>query len=253
LADVFEVFRSQGEQLRQRIYEEATDLPDDVIPGLEKLGVDHSTPRGIYANMMVNSFTFSDLGFSELVRKKFKFGSGMLLSEHLLLVNTMSKLGIQPENFPHRTGNTTKVVGPSILDDITLPDFGGFSWDVIFDLRSDRFIKFFRREIAEIMAFTRTAQPREIKLGEAIERSIWRHFEEDQPPRISTTLGKAALSVVHVPSFEWVSPMLHGALAAAELLEASDRKRNSGWLYFLANARKRQIEAQIGGPDGKES
>lgn len=230
--------RQANQLLDEALEQRLSDLSNDPSPGSEPLPEAYRSLRSAYKHMVMSPYERTDIAFAELVRKKFRFGGSMLSKSHQRIIEAFAEMksGMDPSAKP-RPGSAPAIPA-AILDGFNIPDFGSLSWGEIFELRSDRFVKDFRTKLGETMQRTGTADVNGAQLGSQVVAELWRLVEESQPPRLGARLGKIGLSLLHVPPFEWISPLIHGALGLGELIEDSKRRKAFGWLFFLANARK---------------
>jgi hypothetical protein len=242
------LLRPKVNEALDHILEKAlSDISDEPLPDTERLPAEYRSLRRLYAHTLKSSFLRTDIAFAEMVRKKFRFGGGILTNEHKTIIELFGAIEALSGMFPEQVGYSTKVMAPSVLEGFTMPDFGALSWNQIFDLRSDRFVHEFRTKVGETMRFTRTEYARNVELAGQVAHELWRLAEEVQPPPLWQRIGKIGLSLLHVPPFDWIGPVIHAAMGGAELLEDSDRKKSFGWLFFVSNARK--LASEHGGPD----
>jgi hypothetical protein len=230
--------RAANQLLDEALEQKLSNLSNDPLPYAEALPEGYRSLRSAYKHMLMSPYERTDIAFAELVRKKFRFGGGMLSKSHQRIMEAFAEMKSGPHLPSPARGGSTPVMPATIVDGFTIPDFGSLSWEEIFELRSDRFVKDFRTKLGETMQLTGTADASNVQLGTQVEAELWRLVEESQPPRLGVRLGKIGLSLLHVPPFEWISPLIHSALGLGELIEDSKRRKAFGWLFFLGNARK---------------
>ncbi len=230
--------REANQLLDEALEQKLSELSNDPLPYSERLPEAYRSVRSGYKHMLMSPYERTDIAFAELVRKKFRFGGGMLSKSHQRIIEAFAEIKSAPNFQAAARNGSTPVMPAAILDGFTIPDFGSLSWGEVFELRSDRFVKDFRTKLGETMRLAGTTDANNAQLGTQIEGELWRLVEESQPPRLGVRLGKIGLSLLHVPPFEWISPLIHSALGLGELIEDSKRRKAFGWLFFLGNARK---------------
>jgi hypothetical protein len=70
--------REANRLLDEALEQKLSDLSDDPLPGSERLPEAYRSPRSAYKQMQKSPYMRIDIAFAELVRKKFRFGGGML-------------------------------------------------------------------------------------------------------------------------------------------------------------------------------
>ncbi len=234
--------RQANQLLDETLEQKLSSLSNDPLPYSERLPEAYRSVRSAYKHMLISPYQRIDIAFAELVRKRFRFGGGMLSNSHQRLIEILTKIKSGPHLQARERGGSTPVMPAAILEGFTIPDFGSLSWGEIFELRTDRFVKDFRTKLGETMRLAGNADANNAQLGSQVEAELWRLVEESQPPRLGVRLGKIGLSLLHIPPFEWISPAIHSVLGIGELIEDSKRRKTFGWLFFLANARKTLLE-----------
>lgn len=189
---------------------------------------------------------FTDLAFAEMVRQKFKHGGRLLLEDHEVVIQAVSQSRIaEKSHFVTRMfGGFRRPMAPVILDGLSMPDFGAVSWADIFDLRKDRFIKYFREKMDDLSKETEMPVP----LDKIVEIDLWEALEASMPDSLKSQVGKIAVSFLS----EKVGQILFGE-TGAYLGKVADivilgrerwldtlRLRSHGSLIFVKHARGRQ-------------
>jgi hypothetical protein len=229
--------RKTKELVSDAMDQKLSQVSDVPLPGLEMFPEFYRSPRGILKRMFMSPLLWTDIDFAELVRKKFRFGSGMLSESHKWLLEIVAETKTRTGLRPGGTDADMALMPTAILDQFTMPDFGSLTWGEIFDLRTDRFVNNFRAKIGETMRLTSTGDAKIATLEAQVEAALWQLAKESQPPRVADRLGKIGLSLLQVPLYEWVDSLL-------ELREDAKRRKTFGWLYFLANARDNSQETR---------
>lgn len=113
----------------------------------------------------------------------------------------------------------------------SVPDFGDLSWDQIFELREDRFIKNFRDKISSIIK----ESPNEISsiIEPKILKGLW-DIASYANPNVGETVLNGFLTNLPLPLP--VNP--YGVYRAVkDVVDTKRQANNNGWMFFIQKAR----------------
>jgi hypothetical protein len=132
-------------------------------------------------------------------------------------------------------GKPTKPSGSPVksLLDVAAPDFGSLSWSQILELRSDPYLKDFRRKVAGLAANGPALDKKALR--NVVDSSLW-NFVAENEPRVTRTILSAVVGNLPVPSP--VNPV-GLATSALEVVSEIRKKRSFGWLVFITRLRRR--------------
>lgn len=116
---------------------------------------------------------------------------------------------------------------------LLVPDFDGFSWDEVLELREDKYVKAFRTAIYELM---KSGASLESDLQHKVQNDLW-ELAADVRPNVRQSVLAGIGS--NLPSPIIVNPIGLG-LALKDIRDNRLRESRYGYVFFIQSARQRR-------------